>query len=742
MNFLLKLAFAAGFVSPLAAAPHVGTGGLPISSEAATVTSTEEKSKGTPNQDLIELAGMTSYTIKNPYSETVDKPFTIETKSMDQMAAPLATKVTCGTRDGQPVVWTDGEYLGQTGDGKKAYTKIVENRVYFNWGGTVSGNIFVLFFLDLGKFPNNSENDALIKQCVNPVDPSTAANNLLGTSNGKITCNGYVMENGELLGTFVDNGASTFQYTKYVDGRLRVMIKQGANDTRTDNYSMDLLPETINGTKGSLSDKWKGKLTLEMVNGCYWPIVPKSATPVVENNCPANPAISDISSIQQTSLRFTFTGDGISTLRWRIKSGSSVLRNGTTSDLGSNKTVNLSYGSLNPGNYSLEIEGASCTSGVASRSFTIQEPVVVIPDCQGGPSVTTIRNLTSTGLTVDYAGTNLRNFSWRILDGSSSVANGSTGVLQSNTANISYNYLQNGTYTFEMKALDCKAASVATKNFTLSGDTRPTCKRGPTLQALLSSDDRSLSFLFDGDEVYSIDWKIMSGNNAIRQSSVSPQNNHPVIQYDPLQNGSYTIQIEGGSCKSAVTSATFAIGPLPIYVANFVGETVEEGVKLSWEVVSEQDGKEFEVLRYDSEMKNAEVLGKVSLSDQRTGWYHFVDSSPLLGINYYQLKQIDIDGTFTKSKIVSVNPGIIRGTVVAPNPAQDYVDLQFSSRTAGKSEVVIYNAAGVAIGKSPIQITEGKNVHRVNVKKLVNGSYFMKISHDGELSSLRFMKMD
>uniref|UniRef100_UPI003F713175 T9SS type A sorting domain-containing protein n=1 Tax=Dyadobacter sp. TaxID=1914288 RepID=UPI003F713175 len=693
--------------------------------------------------DLIELAGQASYTIKNPYAESVDKPFTIEAKTMDQMPAPLATKVTCGTRNGQPLVWTDGEYLGQTGDGKKAYTKIVENRIYFNWGGTVADNIFVLFYLDLGKFPNTTDNDALIKQCVNPVDPSTAANNLLGrTNDGKITCNGTVMENGELLGTFVDNGAYTYQYTKYVDGRLRVMIKQGADDTRTDNYNMGLLAETINGTKGYLSDKWRGRLTLEMVNGCYWPIVPKSATPLVENNCPANPTVSGISAIQQTSLRFTFTGTGITALKWRIKSGSSVLRDGTTPDLGTNKTVNLSYGSLNPGNYTLEIEGASCSSGTASRQFTIQEPVVVIPDCDGGPSVTTLRNLTSTGLTVDFAGTNLRNFSWRILEGASSVANGSTGVLNSNTANISYNYLQNGTYTFEMKALDCKAASVATKNFTLSGDTRPTCKRGPTLQTLLNSDERSLSFLFDGDEVYSINWKIMSGNNTVRQSSVAPQNNHPVIQYDQLQNGSYTVMIEGGSCKSDISSASFTIGPLPIYVANFVGETVEEGVKLSWEVVSEQDGKEFEVMRYDSEMKNAEVLGKVSLSDQRTGWYHFVDQSPLLGINYYQLKQIDVDGTFTKSKIVSVNPGIIRGTVVAPNPAQDYVDLQFSSRTSGKSEVVIYNAAGVAIGKSPIQISEGKNVHRVNVKRLVNGSYFMKISHNGELSSLRFMKMD
>ena len=131
-------------------------------------------------------------------------------------------------------------------------------------------------------------------------------------------------------------------------------------------------------------------------------------------------------------------------------------------------------------------------------------------------------------------------------------------------------------------------------------------------------------------------------------------------------------------------------------------------------------------------MSNEEVLGKVALTDQRIGKYSFVDENPLLGTNYYQLKQIDIDGTYTKSKIVAVNPGIISGTVIAPNPAQDYVNIQFSSRTAGTSDVTIYNMAGQPVSNASIRITEGKNSHRLNVKKLGGGHYFMKINHGGE----------
>lgn len=194
---------------------------------------------------------------------------------------------------------------------------------------------------------------------------------------------------------------------------------------------------------------------------------------------------------------------------------------------------------------------------------------------------------------------------------------------------------------------------------------------------------------------------------------------------------------------SSTTTSPFGVNvALPIYISNFEGKVVEKGVELTWNVVDEKDGKEFEVLRYDGRMQNEEVLGTVALTDQRIGKYSFLDKNPLLGTNYYQLKQIDIDGTYTKSKIVAVKPELISATVIAPNPAQDYVNVRFSSRTAGTSEVTIYNIAGQPVGASTIRISEGQNNHRINVKKLGGGHYFMRINHGGEATKLRFIKAE
>ncbi|NIJ53369.1 T9SS type A sorting domain-containing protein [Dyadobacter arcticus] len=909
MNFLLKMFFAVGMAGTVAAAPfEVGTN-LRLVADSAQVESSIVT-------DLNH-----SYTINNPYAESADKPFTFKTKTITEQPAPLANKVSCGGR-----IWENGEVLGHTNDGKSMIVRLQDNRIYLNWGGTITDNIFVLFYLVENTFPNNPTNGSLIDACVNPLDPSTAAVQLLGrNSAGQITCKGYAMEDGDLLGTYVADWGETRQHVRVRNGLLRIGVQQGPNDNGTENLQMGLINFTIDGANGSyLAPKWRGVLTKEMANGCFWPRVPKPATPIVDANCASGPTVKTVTNVTQTSLQFTYQGSGVSSIKWKILSGSNTVANGTTGNLGSTtvnlsfgslssgnyklvieggncnsasselnftvpvapvgncisgptvltvtnitatslrftfnglgvhtvkwkilsgtstvanattgnltssevnisygtlspgnyklvieggdctsgqseinftvpgsttpncasgptlktvtnitptslrftfdgvgvnsikwkilsgantvanntignlsgSTVNLTFGSLSPGNYKLAIEGGNCISGQSEMNFTVPTPA--IPDCIGGPSISTIKNISQTGLTVDFAGTNLQIFSWKVLQNSNEFGSGKTAYLNTKSTNLSFPNLAAGTYTLQLTPEDCKGTA-ATKAFVVPVAPLPPCTKGPNLISLTKPDKNSLTFKFDGLNVSAIDWKIMKGNALMRSNRVAPRSSSPLIEYTTLADGDYTLQIQGGNCTSAVSSADFKVdGTLPIYIANFEGEVVDKGVELSWEVVQEEDGKEFEVLRYDDKLKNETVLGKVSLTDQRVGWYHFVDERPLLGINYYQLKQIDIDGTFEKSKMIAINPGIITGRIAAPNPAQDYVDIQFASRTSGLSNVSIYNVAGLEVSSFQVQIAEGNNNHRLNVKKLIAGSYIIKISHNGELSKLRFLKV-
>ncbi|MCE7038749.1 T9SS type A sorting domain-containing protein [Dyadobacter sp. CY312] len=751
MKILLKLALSGGIAVCMAATSQMVIASTPEGKENTTVTSEVGAGKTANDPGYSSDPLGQTLQINNPYTNNADKPFTIVEESYEA-AGPLASQVYCGER-----YWVHGEVLGHNRDNGEIKTELIEGRIYIRldsreWGTNritkteILKDWGTLFHTIEGRFPVG-EWDARFKRCLNGADPSAFLSNgiLQGPQDGGIKCGNYIFKDGDFIGAFHrstdPNPIKDMQYARIRDGRLRVQLHQSGTTFNPDALSFNLILQTVTGENGSTVNPAFTPLTELMIKSCFWDQLPVYPEPDPMPTCNTAPTIGTIGNTTQTSLQYTYSGNGVTSVKWKIRlaSNNNEVASGT-----SNSTSNtITFNSLAFGDYKLEIEGNNCKSDINSRNFKIEPPVVVVPDCQNGPSISSITNITPSTAAINFAGTNLSDFSWRILSGSNVVGYGKTGKLNTKTANVEFNYLPAANYTFELTAQDCKTTTKPTQTFAVPSvaDSRTNCDRGPSLESIQASSETGLTFKFDGNGVYGIDWKIMQGGTVIRQNRVKPQSNTPYFEYPSLQNGTYTLQIQGGTCTSDVTARTFTVNnSLPIYIANFKGNVVEKGVELSWEVVSEKNGEGFEILRLDDQAKSSEVIGKISLTDKKTGTYKFVDEAPLLGTNYYQLKQIDLDGSFMKSNIISVTPGIITGTVVAPNPARDFVNIQFSSRAAGTADLEIYNISGIKISTSQLSIKEGKNNHRIPVGKLSEGNYFMKVSHGGESSKLRFIK--
>ena len=97
--------------------------------------------------------------------------------------------------------------------------------------------------------------------------------------------------------------------------------------------------------------------------------------------------------------------------------------------------------------------------------------------------------------------------------------------------------------------------------------------------------------------------------------------------------------------------------PLPIELVRFDAKSVDNNsVQLEWQTALEINNEQFIIERSD----DAFVFYEIGAMDGRGNSqirndYEFIDYFPLSGINYYRLKQIDFDGTFTYSDIVSVS---------------------------------------------------------------------------------------
>ncbi|OKL41205.1 hypothetical protein [Pontibacter flavimaris] len=133
------------------------------------------------------------------------------------------------------------------------------------------------------------------------------------------------------------------------------------------------------------------------------------------------------------------------------------------------------------------------------------------------------------------------------------------------------------------------------------------------------------------------------------------------------------------------------ITPLPVELASFEGKVTQSGISLEWETASEQNNSHFEVER-SADGKTFAALGSVPGNGNSSVSlaYSYLDKYPLEGMNYYRLKQVDVDGRYEYSKVVAVTAAEKSGKLQAqllPNPCLQG-DCQLRIATAAPGQPV------------------------------------------------------
>lgn len=130
---------------------------------------------------------------------------------------------------------------------------------------------------------------------------------------------------------------------------------------------------------------------------------------------------------------------------------------------------------------------------------------------------------------------------------------------------------------------------------------------------------------------------------------------------------------------SFTADATF-----PVELSHFsIFKNKNKAASLSWSTASEFNNSHFNIER-SADSRAWEVIGKVegkgtTLEHQD---YTFTDHSPLSGKSYYRLQQMDFDGRFEYSKILTVEFGTDGGDfTVSPNPVGDQLLLSLPETT-------------------------------------------------------------
>jgi hypothetical protein len=163
---------------------------------------------------------------------------------------------------------------------------------------------------------------------------------------------------------------------------------------------------------------------------------------------------------------------------------------------------------------------------------------------------------------------------------------------------------------------------------------------------------------------------------------------------------------------------------LPTELVSFKASSLSNSVNLNWVTASEADNSHF-IIEKSTDFRFWEALTFVEGQGNSLvrNEYSAVDDNPVNGTNYYRLKQVDIDGSFTFSDIVSIHFDKKEKIKVYPNPAREVVYFRLENEMTGI--LGIYNLQGQLV-MSRMLVDEVS--FEMNLNNLANGVYFYRIS--------------
>lgn len=186
---------------------------------------------------------------------------------------------------------------------------------------------------------------------------------------------------------------------------------------------------------------------------------------------------------------------------------------------------------------------------------------------------------------------------------------------------------------------------------------------------------------------------------------------------------------------SSVLSGSITTGTLPVTWLYFNATQKSDVILLTWGTSAETNSKCFIVERSTNGI-NFQEAGRVAASGNSNGdqHYSFRDVVQAQQKWFYRLKQTDIDGAFTYSKILTVQTGEQATVRLQPNPVQNTVRIQLPDN-AQNAAVTIYNGAGVLVHKQLIS-----NMQSINVQQLATGMYYVQVKQGDKQFSLKMVK--
>lgn len=211
-----------------------------------------------------------------------------------------------------------------------------------------------------------------------------------------------------------------------------------------------------------------------------------------------------------------------------------------------------------------------------------------------------------------------------------------------------------------------------------------------------------------------------------------------------LSAGNYTLEVYckatgnqssnsgcGDNVTQGIRTANFTVSaPAPVELTVFNAKVQQNTIQLYWETASEHNNNYFEVQRSE-DARDWSVMDNVLTNNGNASYrqtYIYTDKQPSPEVNYYRLRQVDLDGRFEYTKIVQASAGIRPVVHISPNPATESVSITLDQAVqTSVSWVKLFDSYGRLLQTWNLEDTYSNQVIELDINAAPPGLLFLQM---------------
>jgi hypothetical protein len=172
----------------------------------------------------------------------------------------------------------------------------------------------------------------------------------------------------------------------------------------------------------------------------------------------------------------------------------------------------------------------------------------------------------------------------------------------------------------------------------------------------------------------------------------------------------------------------------PVTMLYFKGLLKDDKGYITWATTDEINNSHFDVEKSTtgSDFVKVGTVNASGRSGNFTSTYNFVDNNVVAKVNYYRLKQVDIDGRSTYSKVLVLRNDLANFSVkIGPNPFAGNINVLYKLDKETTVQIRLYDQSGRAVKQ--YSTNGGAGANSFNISDLTNlpkGQYTLELKGD------------